>query len=105
MRRYAGRVLHNRRILGCVLTAAAVGAVLFPSEVPAAAPGSRDTSFGTNGISRVGTVRQGAVTRTRWANGVGIVRQPGGRLVAAMTFFHPVIRSGRLFSATREITP
>ena len=40
----------------------------------------------------MGTVRQGAVTNTRWANGVGIVRQPGGRLVAAMTFFipHPV---------------
>ncbi len=51
----------------------------------------------------MGTVRQGAVTNTRWANGVGIVRQPGGRLVAAMTFFTPDIRSGRNVGTTTTV--
>ena len=84
------------------LAAALVGAIFLPAAAGAQAPGTHDTSFGTNGFSFLGLVRPdgGGETPDRWAEGKAIVRQPGGRLVAAVTFSYP-FPSSRHWESTR----
>src|SRR5690348_13594722 len=91
----------RRAICVCASLASTV-AVLAPSAT-AATPGERDTSFGSHGFSFVGAVDKGFASNTRSAEGAAIVREPGGRLVAAVTYTNPNMRMGRFIGITTTV--